>query len=347
MDVRRVTVTEKLVDEVCADRLGVEAARTCLDAVGQIPPVGLARFVPMTAAGASALGVILGAADLPTLGLIAASAAAGACLRRFVSHLDGNLLLQPFAASLLAGCVGGAVSISGLHVAQRLVVVCPCMVLVPGPHLLNGAIDLVRARIPLGAARIAFASLIVLAICTGLLAGLTVTGTRFPTGGAAPAVSLAVDAGAAAVAVAAYGSFFNMPWRMVGVPVVTGMVAHALRWELLRHGASEQVGAFCATLLVGTVVTPVAQWLRLPFGASAFAAIVSLTPGVLMFQAASGVLILVELGRKAGLDTLLDVCANGATAGVILFAMTAGLILPKICIDHLLNRLKPAGPRSP
>ncbi len=43
------------------------------------------------------------------------------------------------------------------------------MVLVPGPHLLNGAIDFARTRVALGIARLVYAGLIVLMICAGHL----------------------------------------------------------------------------------------------------------------------------------------------------------------------------------
>ena len=76
------------------------------------------------------------------------------------------------------GLAAGLVARVGLPVAHRLVTVCPCMVLVPGPHFLNGMIDLVRARIPLGAARLALAGLIVLVICAGLLVGLGILDDR-------------------------------------------------------------------------------------------------------------------------------------------------------------------------
>ena len=84
VDVCRVTATEQLVDDVCGRRLQARAALARLDAVGRLPPVSLVRFAPMAAAGASALGVISGAADLLTLSLIAVSAGVGACLRRFL-----------------------------------------------------------------------------------------------------------------------------------------------------------------------------------------------------------------------------------------------------------------------
>ena len=85
------------------------------------------------------------------------------------------------------------------------------MVLVPGPHLLNGAIDLARARIALGASRILYACLIILMICTGLLAGLALGGVSLPVSGPSFLVPLLYDVIAAGIAVAAYGTFFAMP----------------------------------------------------------------------------------------------------------------------------------------
>jgi len=38
-----------------------------------------------------------------------------------------------------------------LSSSLRLVAVCPCMILVPGPHVLNGMMDLAAVRVHLGA----------------------------------------------------------------------------------------------------------------------------------------------------------------------------------------------------
>lgn len=338
VDISRVVATEATMDAVCAGTLAPATALERLDAIEHAPPVALARFAPMAAAGAAALAVIFGVPDVLTTILIAAVAGIGACLRRAAARLSGNPLLQPLVASLLAGLAAGLFARTGLPVAHRLLAVCPCMVLVPGPHFLNGMIDLVRARIPLGAARLALAALIVLVICIGLLTGLALTGVSFPEAGMVRPVSLAVDVLAAGVAVAAYGSFFNMPWRLVGVPVVTGMAAHALRWELLQFGAGVPMGAFGATLVAGVTMALVSHRLRLPFGAAAFACVVSLIPGVYMFQTASGLVTVARLGPKVGLDVVLGVAADLSMAGLTLLAMAAGLILPKLFADALLSR---------
>ena len=46
-----------------------------------------------------------------------------------------------------------------MRILLLLIAVCPCMVLVPGPHILNGAIDLMRTRVALGIARLGYAGL--------------------------------------------------------------------------------------------------------------------------------------------------------------------------------------------
>jgi Putative threonine/serine exporter len=56
------------------------------------------------------------------------------------------------------------------------------MVLVPGPHFLNSALDLINGRIALGTARLMYAGLIVVAISEGLLIRLALFGISLPAG---------------------------------------------------------------------------------------------------------------------------------------------------------------------
>ena len=208
------------------------------------------------------------------------------------------------------------------------------MVLVPGPHFLNAMTDLVRARIPLGLARLTYASLIVVAISAGLLLGMRATGATLAPVVPAVAVPLAYDVCAAGIAVAAYGSFFNMRWRTLPLPVATGMLAHAFRWFLLSTGSSVQAGAFAACLLVGSVVSPLSHLTRTPFGAFAFASVVSLMPGVFLFEAASQAASLLTAHPRDAMAYLLGFATNGTTSCFVLAAMTSGLIVPKLCLDE-------------
>jgi uncharacterized membrane protein YjjP (DUF1212 family) len=335
VDMHKVAATIGVMDDVCNGHLDVEAARSALEVVARFPPVSLARFALLAAAGAAALGVIFGATHPFSLLLIAISAGAGACLRRWLAAISGNLFVQPLCAALLAGAIGAIAFRLQFSSALRLVAVCPCMILVPGPHLLNGTLDLARARIGLGVSRIAYAGVIILMICTGLLTGLSFGSVSLPVSVPSNPVPLGFDVIAAGVAVAAYGTFFAMPWRMLPIPIAIGMLAHASRWGIISlAGASVETGALAACLVVGIIITPIADRLRLPFAAFAFASVVSLIPGVYLFRMAGGFVDLVTLGEKASVDVLLNTIADGTTAAMIILAMALGLILPKMCIEH-------------
>lgn len=335
VDMGKVAATEALVDAICDKRLSLPQAADQLAAISARGPVSLVRFALMAAAGAAALSVIFGAGHPLTLVVIALSAGLGALVRRTLAGLSVNPLVQPLAAAVLAGLIATACAVAGLTVDLRLVAVCPCMVLVPGPHFLNGTIDLARARIPLGGARIAFATLVTLTITTGLLIGLSAGGHAIPPANLGPGVPLAYDVIAAGVAVAAYGSFFNMPWRVLAWPIGIGMCAHAVHWAFLQSGASLQAAAFMSCLVVGVIVTPLADRLRMPYGAFAFAPVVSLIPGVFMFQAVASLLAVANAATAAKAEALVDAVSQGTTAFVILLGMTVGLIVPKMCIERI------------
>jgi uncharacterized membrane protein YjjP (DUF1212 family) len=334
VDMHKVAATIGVLDDVSAHRTDAAAALSALHDIARLSPVSLARFATLAGAGAAALGVIFGSSHPLTLLLIAVSAGAGGCVRRWLSHISSNPFVQPLCAALVAGIIGAIATRLQLSSALRLIAVCPCMVLVPGPHLLNGAIDLVRARIALGAARLVFATMIILVICIGLLGGLAAGGESLPVSGVSSSVPFGYDVIAAGVAVAAYGTFFSMPWSKLPIPIAIGMAAHATRWAAITLcGAGVATGALVACLLVGIVVTPIADRLRMPFAAFAFASVVSLIPGVYLFRMASGLVSVASLGNQAPPDVLLAAIADGTSAMLIMMAITFGLIVPKLCIE--------------
>jgi uncharacterized membrane protein YjjB (DUF3815 family) len=284
-----------------------------------------------------ALSVIFGIEHFPAMVLIFVSAGAGAVLRRAVARVSANFFIQPFCAALLAGVIGAIAVRYDLSSSLRLVAVCPCMVLVPGPHFLNSALDLIAGRIHLGSARLIYAGLIVLAITTGLLLGLALLGVPLPVDPPGRSVPLWVDVIAAGVAVAAYSVFFSTPLTMFLWPVAVGMLAHALRWVTLSVlGLGAATGALVACLVVGLVLTPVSRRTHMPFAAIGFASVVSMMPGVYLFRMGSGLVQIAEGARSA--TDLANTVASGAAAAMIILAMSFGLIIPKLIIDYFSDR---------
>jgi uncharacterized membrane protein YjjP (DUF1212 family) len=337
VDMGRVLAVMTVIDQVCDGTLSAEVAHSALESAGRLPPASTPRFTCFAAIGAASLGVIFGTLDATSLLLIAASAVIGALVRRWLSGFSNNPLIQPLCAAFIAGVVAAAASRFQLSDATTLVGFCPCMVLVPGPHILNGGIDLARTRIALGIARLAYAGVIVLLICAGGLFGFTAVGANLAIAGPSPPVPLVIDVIAAGCAVASFGTFFSMPWRLLAFPVAVGMIAHAARWALISlAGTNAATGALVACLLVSVIVTPVVDRLHLPFAAVAFSAVVSMMPGFFLFNAATGLVELVSIGPTAPAALLTSIATSGATAFLIIMAMTFGLILPRMLFERVL-----------
>jgi uncharacterized membrane protein YjjP (DUF1212 family) len=326
ISMRRVAAAMAVIDRAQAGPLDSDAVRRGLVAAQRESVSNALIFSGACATGAGALAVIFGAQHPLTVLVAAVSAALGGLLRRGVGRLGAGILTQAFAAALVAGLIGVAAVHLRVDDALGLVVLCPAMVLVPGPHILNGALDLLALRVALGIARLGYSALILAAIAAGLIVGLAADGRSLAVLQTSATVPLYLDVIAAGVAAGSYPVFFSMPYRMIGWPVAVGMLAHAAHWWALTvWQGGIATAALVSCLIAGTLLLPISHFLRMPFAAIGFASVVALVPGVYVFRMLSG---LVQFAHLPTSNLLTSMTSDGATAALVITGMATGLAVP-------------------
>jgi uncharacterized membrane protein YjjP (DUF1212 family) len=329
LGMNRVLAVDRAIDDFSAGRAGIEESRNAIHRAVTMPAANVWLFAAACVVGAVCLAVIFGVARWEPVAVIAVSAGVGAFLRRFLARYGASNFWQVGVAALLAGLLGSLAVHTGFSSELRLAVVCPCMILVPGPHLLNGSFDLAALRLPLGLSRLTFATLTLLSIGAGLIAGLSLGGTSLIAEPAGRDIPVLLDAGAAGVVAVCYGVFYSAPLRILYWPFLAGAIVHALHWVLVTVWHWESylaAGAVC--LVIGVCLIPLAQRARVPFAAIGFASVVSLMPGVVIFRTLDGLAQLPTKSGTAAQQLLLDTIDNANTAWLTVFCMAVGFLLP-------------------
>ncbi|MEC5400216.1 threonine/serine ThrE exporter family protein [Uliginosibacterium sp. H1] len=290
---------------------------------------------------ASALAALL-SADMAGMVVTGVSSALGLLLRQEMGKRHMMLLSLPFSAAFVGSVLGGIVILMEWTSTPGICLIVPALMLVPGPHLINGLYDTLENHLQTGMARLFLALGILLAAALGIFLGawLVLGATVVPPWqGPAQPIPLWMDVVLAGVASCGFGAFYNAPWRVLWTSIACGMVGHGVRYLSLLEGISLPVSTLFACVAIGVMAAVMSRRLRVPFAAVAFAGAVPMMPGVLFFQSFGGAMQIAMAGPGAHLALISHTASALLHALLVVGAMGLGLLLGAAPIGRL-QRLK-------
>lgn len=275
------------------------------------------------------LAIILGADSSAAIGA-GLAAGLGLFARQELGRRHLALLLLPFTAALIGGLLGGLIGRMGWTQTPELALVVPALMLIPGPHLINGLLDLIDNYLPMSLARFGLAFGILFASAAGLAIGVELT---LPHGiPAHPALSsdhlsLISDVVLAAIVTCGFAAFYNTTWQHLVLAMLGGMAGHGVRFVAMKVGCSLEAATFLGGLTVGIVSGWIAASRAIPVAVIGFAGAVPMIPGLSIYRALGGAW---RIARHAGATdpgTFEVALSNALEAALVVSALALGLLL--------------------
>jgi uncharacterized membrane protein YjjP (DUF1212 family) len=284
---------------------------------------------PVLGLAAAALARLLGA-DGGAAAVAGAATAVGLLVRQELGRLKFSLLGLPFAAALIGAVAGGIAIRLGWTGTPDLVLVVPALMLIPGPHLINGLQDLIDNDLPMSLARFALAAGILFAGAAGVALGVEMT---LPD--PAPAdrtadvgqLTVAADVVLAGIVTCGFAVFSNTAWRHLGMAMLPGMAGHGLRFLALEADYGLLAATFLGGLTVGMLSGLIAWRHRTPVAVIAFAGAVTMIPGLSLYRALGGALRLARLADRTDAATVTATLGNALQAGLVIGGLALGLVV--------------------
>ncbi len=293
--------------------------------------------------GAAALATLLGA-DGAAAGVAGVAAGLGLLVRQELGRRHFSLLALPLTAALVGAALGGLAIQFGWTRTPELVLIVPALVVVPGPHLINGLLDLIDNHLPMSLARLGLAAGVLLAAALGVVLGLklTVTDPTFPgSAGRAEQLTLWLDLLLAGAVACGFGVFYNTAWGHLWMAAAGGMAGHGLRYLALQAGYPLDTATFAGGLVVGATSACLARWSRTPVAVIAFAGAVTMVPGLDAYRSLGGALRLARQTEAPDPAAATAAVGNAFEAALVLGALTLGLLIGARLAQAVLGRLAP------
>jgi uncharacterized membrane protein YjjP (DUF1212 family) len=301
--------------------------------------------------------LVLGVAATSLAGLLGAdlSAAAGAGLatglgllaRQQLGRWHSSLLTLPLTAALIGALLGGLIIRLGWTRTPELVLVVPALMVIPGPHVINGLLDLVDNHLPMSLARLGLATGILAASVAGIALGVELTlpdRIAIDRTYAPDRLNLLTDVTLAGIVTCGFAVFYNTPWPQLGMAIAGGMIGHGLRFLALEAGCRLEAATFLGGLAVGIISALISRFRKLPIAVIAFAGAVTMIPGLSLYRALIGALQLSQQGEMADPEVMAETLGNFLQSSLVITGLALGLIIGARTVAALVGVKCPKDP---
>jgi uncharacterized membrane protein YjjP (DUF1212 family) len=320
----------EILGRVRRGHLDAPAALACLGGVeADTPRHSRWLAVLFLSAAAASLAGLLGA-DAGAAAVAGLGTGLGLLARQELGRRHVCLLALPLTAAFVGAVLGGLAIRLGWTRTPGLVLIVPALMVVPGPHLINGLLDLIDNYLPMSLARLGLATGILLASALGIVLGveLTLPAPSFPDQAAgADRLNLVSDMALAGVVTCGFAVFYNTAWRQLWMAAVGGMAGHGLRFLALEAGCRLEAATFLGGLTVGAISAGMARWGKAPVAVIAFAGAVTMIPGLSLYRALAGALQLARQADSTDAGTVARTLGNAFQGCLVVSGLALGLVL--------------------
>jgi uncharacterized membrane protein YjjP (DUF1212 family) len=320
----------QILGQVRLGRLDANAALLQLNTVEtETPPHSIWLVAVALGAAAISLAALLGA-DLVAALIAGLATAIGLVVRKQLARRRYSLLLLPLAASLIGAILGGLVTRFGWTRTPGLAMVVPALMVIPGPHLINGLMDLIDNYLPISMSRFMLAMGVLLASAAGIVLGI---GLVIPQDLAAvqhaspDRFGLFSVMGLAGVVTCGFALSYNTAWRHLWMAILGGMAGNGTRFLALEAACRLEVATFLGGVVVGMVSAGIVRSQKLPVAAIAFAGAVTMIPGLSIYRAIVGTVQISRMANTADANIVAATIGSALHASVVVGALSLGLLL--------------------
>jgi uncharacterized membrane protein YjjP (DUF1212 family) len=318
----RIAELERLAKSIASGTSPREIAEK-LTGIETAPPLYSSIPIAIAISAASGGFAFLSGAAVPEITAAAIGGGGGQWLRLWLSrrqfnHFGGATVCAVAASGVyvLAAALASSLGFGFSHYAAGFIA--SVLFLVPGVPLIAGLLDLLQYQTLAAVGRIAYGTMILLAVALGLSIVIAVAGVdvaRQPPFELSYPAKILLRAVASFVAGAAFAMLFNSPGRAVVATGLLGLLANDLRLFLNDMGMMLAPATFLAALTIGIVALLLEQRFDISLMATTVSPIIIMMPGLNAFET----IVLFNQGE------MVSALQAAASCGFIIGALAMGL----------------------